>query len=162
VSVVLRALFDGLCEPKNPGGVACYGFVVYRRSGTSEVKVFEGHGLAAEPGPDSTHNLAEYTGLIKALEWVQANLEDRDIEIFGDSQLVIRHMTGEYSVRSPRIIPLYERACSLLERFSWTAKWIPREQNRVADELSMKAYREYCLKKYGKVPPTMRQTGAIY
>jgi hypothetical protein len=29
---MLRAFFDGLCEPVNPGGVACYGFVIYRKS----------------------------------------------------------------------------------------------------------------------------------
>jgi len=158
---MLRAFFDGLCEPVNPGGVACYGFVIYRKSSASELKVFEGCGLAAEPGPDSTHNVAEYTGIIRALEWALANLEDREIEILGDSHLVIRHLTGEYSVRSPRIIPFYEKARSLLEKFNWTARWIPREENNVADELSMKAYREYCTRRYGRVPPTMRQTGAI-
>jgi len=63
---MLRAFFDGLCEPVNPGGVACYGFVIYRKSSASELKVFEGCGLAAEPGPDSTHNVAEYTGIIRA------------------------------------------------------------------------------------------------
>jgi ribonuclease HI len=154
---MLRAFFDGLCEPVNPGGVACYGFVVYRKSLTGELKVFEDCGLAAEPGPDSTHNVAEYTGVIKALEWVQTNSEDRQIEILGDSQLVIRHLTAEYSVRSHRIIPFYEKARSLLEKFTWTARWIPREENSVADELSREAYKEYCMKNYGKVPPTMRQ-----
>ena len=157
----MKVFFDGLCEPVNPGGVACYGFVVYRSSPSNEVKVFEGFGLAAAPGPDSTHNVAEYTGIIKALEWVLANLEDREIEVLGDSQLVIRHLTGEYSVRSARIVPFYEKARSLLEKFSWTAKWIPRKENSVADELSMKAYRGYCMKAYGKVPLTMRQSGAI-
>jgi ribonuclease HI len=104
--------------------------------------------------------VAEYTGLIKALEWVHTNLEDRKIEILGDSQLVIRHITGEYTVRSSRIIPFYDKVCSLLKMFTWTARWIPRKENVVADELSLKAYNEYCVKNYGKVPLTMRQTGA--
>ena len=160
VDPMLRVFFDGLCEPKNPGGVACYGFVVYK-SPVGEAKVFEDYGVAAEPGPDSTHNVAEYTGLIKSIEWVLANQFDRGLEILGDSQLVIRQLTGEYKVRSPRVTPLYDRAVSLLEAFEWTAKWIPREENTVADELSEKSYREYCMKRYGRVPLTMRQTGAI-
>ncbi len=158
---MLKAFFDGLCEPKNPGGVACYGFVVYRGSSVGEQKVFEDCGLAAEPGPDSTHNVAEYTGLIKGLEWIQANANERELQILGDSQLVIRQLTGEYKVRSPRVFTFYQTAVSILEGFRWTAKWIPREENTVADELCEKAYREYCVKKFGKVPPTMRQRGAI-
>ncbi len=98
---MLRVFFDGLCEPKNPGGVACYGFVVYDKSAVGERKVFEGYGVAAEPGPDSTHNVAEYTGLIRSIEWVLANQTDKGLEILGDSQLVIRQLTGEYKVRSP-------------------------------------------------------------
>src|SRR6266581_4827150 len=117
---MLRAFFDGLCEPVNPGGVASYGFVVYRRSPAGDVKVFEDYGLAAEPGPDSTHDMAEYTGLIKALEWVQANLEDREIELLGDSKLVIGQIKREYEVSTPEI-PFYEKTRALLERFSWTA-----------------------------------------
>jgi ribonuclease HI len=158
---MLRVFFDGLCEPENPGGVACFGFVVYGVSSAGENKIFEDCGLAAVPGPDSTHNVAEYTGLIKSLEWIQANRNEREIEIWGDSQLVIRQLTGEYKVRSPRVAPLNQRANSLLKGFKWTAKWIPREKNAVADALCEKAYREYWMKKYGQVPPTMRQRGAI-
>lgn len=123
--------------------------------------VREDCGVAAEPGPNSTHNVAEYTGLIKALEWIQTHLDDMELEILGDSRLVIEQVNGHYQVKAPRVIPLYEKAISLLEPFNWTARWIPREENAVADELSMKAFREYCLKNYGRVPQTMRQTGAI-
>lgn len=158
---MLRLFFDGLCEPQNPGGVACYGFVVYKVSPSESLKLFEGYGVAAEPGPDTTHSVGEYTGLIKGLEWVRENTDDPDTEILGDSQLVIRQLTGEYKVRSPRMMPLYRKSLSLLERFQWTAKWIPRGENSVADALSEKAYTEYWMKKTGRVPPTMRHRGAI-
>lgn len=157
---MLRLFFDGLCEPKNPGGVACYGFIVYESS-LNEVKLFEDYGMAAEPGPESSHNVGEYMGLIKGLEWIRSNTNDLNLEILGDSQLVIRHLTGEYKVRAPRMMPFYQRALSLLEQFQWMAKWIPREENTIADALSEKAYTEYWMKKTGKVPPTMRQRGAI-
>ncbi len=123
--------------------------------------VREDCGVAAEPGPDTTHNVAEYTGLIKALEWIQTHVNDRELEILGDSRLVIEQVNGHYKVRASRVIPLCKKAASLLEPFKWTARWIPREENTVADELSLKAYRDYCLKNYGRVLPTMRQTGAI-
>ena len=78
--------FDGLCEPKNPGGVATYGFVLYKEN----VYLHSEYGLAAEPGSDNaTNNVAEYTGMLKGLEWlVDKNLKE-DLEIFGDSQLVM-------------------------------------------------------------------------
>jgi ribonuclease HI len=158
---MLKAFFDGLCEPKNPGGVACYGFVVYEQSSAGDRKVVEECGVAGEPGPESTHNVAEYTGLIRALEWVRSNTNERSLEILGDSQLVIRQLTGKYKVRSPRVLTFYQTAVSILEGFRWTAKWIPREENTVADKLCENAYREYCMKKFGRVPPTMRQRGAI-
>ena len=117
--------------------------------------------MAAEPGPDSTNNVGEYTGLIKGLEWIRKNTDDPNLELLGDSQVVIYHLTGEYKVRSSRMMPLYQQTLSILDRFQWTAKWIPRGENSVADALSEKAYTEYWMKKTGKVPPTMRQRGAI-
>ena len=135
--------------------------MVYEHTPFGERKIREDYGVAAEPGPDSTHNVAEYTALIKGIEWIRENLEGRKLEILGDSQLVIRHLTGEYRVSSPRMKPLYEKACSALAGFEWNANWIPREQNAIADELSERAYREYYVKNFGTVPPTMRQRGAI-
>ena len=158
---MLRLFFDGLCEPQNPGGVACYGFIVYQGSPNREATLFEDYGVAAEPGPDSTNNVGEYTGLIKGLEWIQKNTKDPKVEILGDSQVVIRHLTGEYKVHSPRLMPLYQKTLSLLEHLQWADKWIPREENTVADALSEKAYTEYWMEKTGRVPPTMRQRGAI-
>ena len=65
---MIEVYFDGLCEP-NPGGVATFGFVV-KRDGK---KIHEGHGLAGTPKtPQATNNVAEYTGLIRALEWLVA------------------------------------------------------------------------------------------
>ena len=51
---MLRVFFDGLCEPRNPGGVACYGFVVYSLPFGQDQKMFEGYGAAAEPSLDSS------------------------------------------------------------------------------------------------------------
>ena len=129
--------FDGLCEPKNPGGIATFGYVIFLEDG----RVIKGYGLASKPfSPDSTNNVAEYTGLICLLnEMKRLNLTNPIIR--GDSQLVIRQLMGEYKVRSKRILPLYIRAKELLNELGGKVEWVPREQNKLADELSRIAYR---------------------
>ena len=134
--------FDGACEPINPKGIATYGYVIYR----DEQKITEGSGLACEPFSwNSSNNVAEYTALVKALEYLVENgLTDKQVVVRGDSQLVIRQMIGRYSVKSERIKPLYEKAVELTSKFKEIEfEWIPREYNEEADNLSHKAYVEF-------------------
>lgn len=130
---------DGLCEPVNPGGIACYGWIA-RRDGSV---LSEGWGVVAR-GPEATNNVAEYHALIEALEWLlAAGHEGEPVEIRSDSQLVVRQLSGEYAVRSGRIRPLYKRARRLLSRFrDIRLRWVPREENEEADLLSRRAYAE--------------------
>lgn len=133
--MVVVGFFDGLCEPKNPGGIATYGYVIYLDGG----KV-EGYGLASKPfSSDSTNNVAEYTGLICLMEKM-LSLNVHSPVIKGDSQLVVRQMNSEYRVKARRIIPLYERAMELKERLNASIVWVPRELNEEADKLSRVAY----------------------
>ncbi|WP_243675002.1 ribonuclease HI [Vulcanisaeta distributa] len=121
------AYFDGACEPRNPGGVGTYGFVIY---GNEDDVVHEDYGIACEPSPKCTNNVAEYTGLIKALEWLVGNgYSGSRVIIRGDSQLVIRQLMGVYSVRAEHLRPLYDRALELLKNFSAKLEWVPRERN---------------------------------
>ncbi|MEM2824557.1 MAG: ribonuclease HI [Thermofilaceae archaeon] len=140
---MITVYFDGLCEPVNPGGIAAYGFVVYRDG----ERIAAGKGIvgAGYKGDDVTNNVAEYTALIRALEWLIANgCAGSELVVKGDSQLVIRQLQGRYAVRSPRIAPLYRRAVELLSHFPRRRYvWIPREGNREADALSLEALREY-------------------
>jgi len=137
--------FDGACEPTNPKGIASYGFVVYDKDGNS---LFEGKGIFDTPfSENSTNNTAEYTGIIKALSWIIENgLNDRDIIVKGDSQLAIRQLNGFYSVKSPKLIPLFRKTQKIIKEIKKTNtihfKWIPREKNEVADYLSHEAYEE--------------------
>lgn len=138
---VMRGYFDGLCEPVNPGGVATYGYVVYRGS----VRLVSGYGVvgAGMLGDDTSNNVAEYYGLIKLLEKL-VELGVRTAEVYGDSQLVINQINGVFRVRSSRLKPLYERAIELLNAIeSAKVVWIPREMNTEADRLSYKAYIEF-------------------
>ena len=88
---MILGYFDGLCEPKNPGGIATFGYVILLEDG----RTVKGYGLASKPySPDSTNNVAEYTGLICLLEEMK-RLNIRNPVIRGDSQLVVRQLKGE-------------------------------------------------------------------
>ena len=132
-------LMGFVSEPVNPGGVACYGYVIYRDG----AKLDEGCGVVDHPDP--SNNVAEYTACIKALErLMELGLNREAVDVRSDSQLLIYQLNGYYSVRAERIIPLYERALELIGKFAEIAfSWVPREENAEADELSRKAYREH-------------------
>jgi ribonuclease HI len=142
-SQTLFVYFDGLCEPKNPGGVATYGVIIQRNGET----VFEDCGLAeAEPwSDDASNNVAEYSAVIHALEWLDKNKQnDSNIVIHGDSNLIVSQLNGKYKVKSLRIVELHHKAKKLLSRFSnLTIEWVDRSLNQEADRLSRIAYKRY-------------------
>lgn len=124
----------------NPGGIAAYGFLVKENGRT----IHEGFGTAAAPGPNATNNVGEYRGLVESLRWLldHGHAAD-DIIVRGDSQLIIRQVTGQYKVRNDKLLPLYQDVAALLPRFTHKPKfeWVPREQNERADELSKEGVR---------------------
>jgi hypothetical protein len=98
--------------------------------------------LAAQ-GPDATNNLAEYVALIAGLQALIDMGLAGHVEVRGDSQLVIRQMTGEYQVGSARLRPLHRRAVNLVRRVgSVTWRWVSHKQNDEAERLSRAAYIE--------------------
>ena len=137
---MIKVYFDGACEPVNPKGIATYGYAVYRDGR----KIRENYGLV-EVGRGATNNIAEYTALIKALEYlISTNKVDEKIIVYSDSQLVVRQLNGYYMVWSENIRPLYDHVMKMLPLFKDIRfKWIPREENEEADYLSKKAYYEY-------------------
>jgi ribonuclease HI len=147
---MIEAFFDGLCEP-NPGGVATYGFVVLRDG----KKVHEGHGLAATPkSSQATNNVAEYSGLIHALQWLVEHPAPGPIVVRGDSDLVVRQVKGEFKVKSSLLAPLHGRVKDLAARLPGiTFEWVPRNRNSDADRLTNLAYAEYSGKSL-KAPTT--------
>lgn len=140
--MTIYVYFDGLCEPVNPGGIATYGFVTYRNGEL----LHAGGGVAGAGylGDDVTNNVAEYTALVRALEWLVERGLCEELVVRGDSQLVIKQLKGEYAVRSQRLAPLHRRVRELLSRFpSVKFEWVPREENGEADSLSRAAYKEF-------------------
>ena len=132
---MITIYFDGLCRPRNPGGVATYGFLIY----TDGKKVKSGCGVVGS-GAGMTNNVAEYSALKRAAEWVSRNGGDDEIVIKGDSQLVIHQMNGTWQVKSETSKKFVPEIRRLLEGRKTRFIWIPREQNAEADLLSNIAY----------------------
>ncbi len=131
--------FDGACESARPGRLATYGFTL-----TGEGRAYEEWGLAVSPGSSrATNNVAEYVGATRALEWLVGRRYTGPVFLCGDSQLVLRQMRGEYSVRADHLKAYHEhlkRLASTFERVEYV--WVPREQNRRADALTKLAITE--------------------
>jgi ribonuclease HI len=124
---MIRAYIDGGARG-NPGP-AGYGVRVEAADGTLLAELHGGLGIA-------TNNVAEYNGLLAALEWAVAH-DEREIHIRADSELLVKQMRGEYKVKHPGLQPLYVRARLLvmeLERVVF--EHVRREHNKDADRLS--------------------------
>ena len=89
-----------------------------------------------------TNNYAEYMGLLIGLRRAK-DLGVREVEVFADSELMIRQLGGRYQVKSVTLRPLYEEAVKLLNDFSRVKLvHVPREMNKAADEMSNRAIDE--------------------
>ena len=84
----------------------------------------------------ATNNQAEYRALIEGLRAV-ARHKPESVLVRMDSELVVRQMTGQYKVRHPEIIPLYQQAMEAAMALpSVTFAHVPREKNPGADRLA--------------------------
>ena len=84
----------------------------------------------------ATNNIAEYRGLIAALQWaVEHDL--KSFTVRGDSQLIVEQMRGNYKVKNEGLKPLYLQARMLVMQIGDVRfEYVPREQNKNADRLS--------------------------
>ena len=85
---------------------------------------------------DATNNEAEYESLIKGLQ-VGIELKFININIYSDSELIVKQVNGDYKVKNDRMKKLHQNTLTLLEQYSsWTINHIMREYNTIADKLS--------------------------
>ncbi|HJL78636.1 MAG TPA: ribonuclease HI family protein, partial [Candidatus Marinimicrobia bacterium] len=83
-----------------------------------------------------TNNEAEYEALIRGIKEAH-NLKLLSLNIFADSQLVVRQITGEYKVKHERMKPLHKQALELLDKLeNWNIEHVLRDKNTRADALS--------------------------
>lgn len=150
------AYFDGACWP-NPNGHAASGALVK----LGGVRVFEHSEYIGTE--NTTNNVAEYCGLIAVLKFA-LELGQCEMQIYGDSDLVIKQMNGVWKagtltrkerngkvpIKPRHYLPYYYEAIRLRNlqlNSRITFEWIPREENTEADELStrpliQRGYRE--------------------
>lgn len=87
-------------------------------------------------GYPATNNIQEYEACIMGLETAQ-ELGIRQIEVFGDSNLVIRQILGDWKTRDAKLRPYHAYFELLVERFDELRyTHLPRSQNQFADALA--------------------------
>lgn len=115
----------------NPGPAA-YAVVVGLEDGThlASLSKYLGH---------TTNNVAEYQGLLAALEYALEHNRLR-LKIITDSELMARQINGQYKVKNPNLKVLHDRARALIARFNaFRIEHVRREHNREADRLANEA-----------------------
>src|SRR5579859_6820342 len=128
-----RANIDGGSRG-NPGP-ASYGVVVRDPRGEimATLKKYIGR---------TTNNVAEYYGLIAALDYAQSH-GIRALRVESDSELLVQQMRGRYKVKSADLRPLFERAKKMSQTFaSFKIDHVYRDQNAEADTLANEALDE--------------------
>ena len=128
-----RANVDGGSRG-NPGP-ASYGVVIRDPRGevVARLKKYIGR---------TTNNVAEYYGLIAALDYAQSN-SIKALRVESDSELLVKQMRGQYKVKSADLKPLYERAKKMSQALpAFRIDHVYREQNREADLLANEAMDE--------------------
>jgi ribonuclease HI len=124
--------FDGGSRG-NPGPAAI-GWVLVSGDGI----VTEGNERIGE----TTNNRAEYEALVRGLEVAREYGFD-EVEIRGDSQLVVKQVRGEWDANDPGMRERRVRVHELLSEFDiWSITHVPREVNERADELVNEAFED--------------------
>jgi ribonuclease HI len=124
---LITAYFDGGARA-NPGP-AGYGVYIVDDRGEMIAELSGSLGIA-------TNNVAEYNGLIAALQWA-VDHDVKSIAIKGDSLLIIEQMRGNYKVKNEGLRPLHMQARMLVMQIGDVKfEHVRREYNKEADRLS--------------------------
>ncbi|MBE0520995.1 MAG: ribonuclease HI family protein [Candidatus Methanoperedenaceae archaeon] len=121
--------FDGACRG-NPGIMAIGVVLMKDGKKIKELSKCLGRG---------TNNIAEWKALIEGLKLAR-DRGCKELEVRGDSQLIIKQITGRYRVKSSNLIPLFHEAkklCNNFEKLEFV--WVKREDNSYTDTLCNRA-----------------------
>jgi ribonuclease HI len=117
----------------NPGPAGA-GAIVRDETGKVVAEVSEFLG-------NTTNNVAEYTGILSALETLLSlegeHASEASVVVKMDSLLVVKQMNGEYKIKHPNLTPLAARVKDLGKKFkSISFAHVYREHNKEADKLA--------------------------
>jgi ribonuclease HI len=83
----------------------------------------------------ATNNVAEYRALLLGIEHARA-LGARELELVGDSELIVKQVRGEYRVKDASLQELHSQVkAALTDLDRWSIRNVPREENAHADRL---------------------------
>jgi ribonuclease HI len=83
----------------------------------------------------ATNNVAEYRAMLLGIELAR-DLSASEVDLVGDSELVVKQINGEYKVKKPDLKPLHAEVLASLRDFGrWSVRHVRREQNEAADLL---------------------------
>lgn len=153
------AYFDGACYPTNPNGDMGVGAVIY--DNMSEPVVLDKQGFFKQKPSDNwkevfkynkfypfssgefkttTNNVAEYLAFIEICTFFTEKISpDNTVIICGDSNLVIKQMSGIWGIKEGAYYEYAVKARNIYHSLPQKSKflsWIPRELNEIADGLS--------------------------
>ena len=115
----------------NPGPAA-YAYVLEAEDGTILASHGEQIGVA-------TNNVAEYAGLLDALE-LATEEGATEVEVISDSLLLVNQMLGKFRVKHQNLIPLHAKARMLANQFRrFSIRHTLRAGNKEADRLANSA-----------------------
>jgi ribonuclease HI len=127
---------DGACRG-NPGPAGA-GMVLHDPQGRLQVR--KGRYLG-----ETTNNVAEYQALLLGLEEAR-KLAVKKLRVLADSELMVKQLNGHYRVKSPHLLPLWRQALQALQQFeAYAIMHVPREKNRLADEVANQAIDQQAL-----------------
>lgn len=150
---------DGGCEPKNPGGVATAGWVLYEFHEPNN-PIAEQFAVVSQGGNLSTNNYGEYSSLELALDFLIKNNWKGDLTIRADSKLLVEQVRGSWKCKAEHLkikrdlirVQLNKLGLQIITkdnpiadegRKSCFLEWIPREINEYANDLCRKAYQHH-------------------
>lgn len=94
----------------------------------------------------TTNNVAEYMAFIRGLEEA-LDMGEKNIEVFSDSELLVKQINGEYKVKNQGLAPLFHHAKSLTRKFKHCRVYhTAREENKQADKLANKGIDDHATK----------------
>lgn len=87
----------------------------------------------------ATNNVAEWTGVVRALELAR-DLGAERVDLLLDSKLIVEQLHGRWRVKDAKLAPLWSASHAILAGFRlWSATHVPRAQNSLADALANQA-----------------------
>ncbi len=130
-----------------------------------KLKIFTDGGARGNPGPagcgvvmfdeqdkqvgvykkylgETTNNIAEYNGVILAMEEAK-KIGVEELDFYLDSELVVKQLKREYKVKNSELAKLFVKIFNMQQDFKQVNyNHIPREMNKLADKLANEAMDE--------------------